>query len=203
MSRPARRASRRWLACPRPVGQLDGPALRARQVRCAPYGELDEAECDRSWIERCAGRAGSRKGDGRGRRAGPGGVSRRDDRGGLSSADGLGSGRGGAGPLAGRPLGDGRARWPRSTAGLVVLALAIVGLTRLRNRGAAEQRATTRALWTATAVNAASSLLRRGPEVHGEATPKAESSGSHRSALLIGGGLALILLGFLFPSARA
>jgi len=86
------------------------------------------------------------------------------------------------------------------TAGLVVLALAILGLTRMRNRGAAEQRATTRALWTATAVNAASSLLRRGPEGHGEATAKAENSGSHRSALLIGGGLALILLGFLFPS---
>jgi Tfp pilus assembly protein PilX len=82
----------------------------------------------------------------------------------------------------------------------VVLALAILGLTRMRNRGAAEQRATTRALWTATAVNAASSLLRRGPEGHGEATAKAENSGSHRSALLIGGGLALILLGFLFPS---
>jgi hypothetical protein len=88
------------------------------------------------------------------------------------------------------------------TAGLVVLALAIVGLTRARNRGAAEQRATTRALWTATAVNAASSLLRRGPEGHGEATAKAENSGSHRSALLIGGGLALILLGILFPSGK-
>lgn len=86
------------------------------------------------------------------------------------------------------------------TGGLVVLALAIVGLTRARNRGAAEQRATTRALWTATAVNAASSLLRRGPTVQAEAAPAGESSGSHRSALLIGGGLALILLGILFPS---
>ena len=86
------------------------------------------------------------------------------------------------------------------TAGLVVLALAIVGLTRLRNRGAAEQRATTRALWTATAANAASALLRRGPEVRAEAASTAESGGSHRSALLIGGGLVLILLGILFPS---
>jgi hypothetical protein len=86
------------------------------------------------------------------------------------------------------------------TAGLVVLALAIVGLTRHRNRGAAEQRATTRALWTATAVNAASSLLRRGPEVRAEAPPAAESSGRHRSAFLIGGGLVLILLGILFPA---
>ena len=86
------------------------------------------------------------------------------------------------------------------TAGLVVLALAILGLTRMRNQGAAEQRATTRALWTATAVNAASSLLRRGPEVRAEAAPTGESSGSHRSALLIGGGLVLILLGILFPS---
>lgn len=86
------------------------------------------------------------------------------------------------------------------TAGLVVLALAIVGLTRLRNKGAADQRATTRALWAATAVNAASSLLRRGPAVQADPAPAGESGGSHRSALLIGGGLALILLGILFPS---
>jgi hypothetical protein len=86
------------------------------------------------------------------------------------------------------------------TAGLVVLALATLALTRRRNKGAANQRATTRALWTATAVNAASSLLRRGPGVQAEAAPATESSGSHRSALLIGGGLALILLGILFPS---
>jgi hypothetical protein len=86
------------------------------------------------------------------------------------------------------------------TAGLVGLALATVGLTRLRNKGAAEQRATTRALWTATAVNAASALLRRGPDVPSEAAPAGESGASHRSALLIGGGLALILLGILFPS---
>jgi hypothetical protein len=85
------------------------------------------------------------------------------------------------------------------TAGLVGLAFAILGLTRLRNRGAAEQRATTRALWTATAVNAASTLLRRGPGVQAEAAPASEGGGSHRSALLIGGGLALILLGILFP----
>jgi hypothetical protein len=86
------------------------------------------------------------------------------------------------------------------TAGLVVLALATLALTRRRNKGAADQRATTRALWTATAVNAASSLLRRGPTVQAEAASAGESSGSHRSALLIGGGLALILLGILFPS---
>jgi hypothetical protein len=86
------------------------------------------------------------------------------------------------------------------TAGLVVLALATLALTRRRNKGAADQRATTRALWTATAVNAASSLLRRGPAVQAEAAPAVDSSASHRSALLIGGGLALILLGILFPS---
>jgi hypothetical protein len=86
------------------------------------------------------------------------------------------------------------------TAGLVVLALSVVGLTRRRNKGTAEQRATTRALWTATAANAASALLHRGPDLRAGATPAGESSASHRSALMIGGGLLLILLGILFPS---
>lgn len=88
------------------------------------------------------------------------------------------------------------------TGGLIVLAIAIVGLTRRRNRGSAEQRATTRALWTATAVNAASTLLRRGPEAQATAVPSGASGESHRSALLIAGGLALILLAFLFPSGK-
>ena len=86
------------------------------------------------------------------------------------------------------------------TAGLVVLAVGIVGLTRHRNRGAAEQRALTRALWTSTAINAASTLLRRDAKGPAEAPPSDSGSGSHRSALLIGGGLALILLAFLLPS---
>jgi hypothetical protein len=104
------------------------------------------------------------------------------------------------------------------TAGLVVLALAIVGLTKARNRSSADQRASTRALWAATAVNAASALLRRGPDARPEARPDARheaaasgSGGGHgaghggggqRSALLIGGGLAMILLAFLFPSGK-
>lgn len=91
-------------------------------------------------------------------------------------------------------------------AGLVVLALAIVGLTRMRNRGTAEQRATTRALWTATAVNAASAMLRRGPQAEvqssGDTAPPGDGTGSSRSTLLILGGLVLILLGFFLPSGK-
>ena len=95
------------------------------------------------------------------------------------------------------------------TGALVVLALALFGLTRRHNRRTAEERATTRALWTATAVNAASALLQRGPVGRAEATAPEEAAvdggggtggGGHRSALLIGGGLALILLGVFFPS---
>jgi hypothetical protein len=88
------------------------------------------------------------------------------------------------------------------TAGLVVLALAVVALTQRHNKETAEQRATTRALWTATAANAASALLRRGPDARGEASPTGESGGGHRSAVLIVGGLLLILLAILFPSAK-
>lgn len=82
-------------------------------------------------------------------------------------------------------------------AGLVVLSVLIVWISRMRNRRTAELRATTRALWAATAVNAASAILRsdsRGNE--------AEQGGSHRSALLIAGGLALMLLAFLFPGGK-
>jgi hypothetical protein len=100
------------------------------------------------------------------------------------------------------------------TGGLVVLALAIVGLTRWRNRRTADDRAATRALWTATAVNAAGTLLRRGPLRRSEAAAPGQASvdggdgtggggkagGGHRSALLIGGGIALILLGLFLPS---
>ncbi|MES2914195.1 MAG: hypothetical protein V4753_03650 [Pseudomonadota bacterium] len=83
------------------------------------------------------------------------------------------------------------------SAGLVVLSFLIVWISRMRNRRTAKLRATTRALWAATAVNAASAILRsdsRGPE--------AEQGGSHRSALLIAGGLALMLLAFLFPGGK-
>ncbi len=100
------------------------------------------------------------------------------------------------------------------TGGLVVLAVAIVGLTRMRNRRTADERAATRALWTATAVNAAGTLLRRGALRRSEATAPAQASvdggegrggggktgGGGRSALLIGGGIALILLGLFYPS---
>jgi hypothetical protein len=100
------------------------------------------------------------------------------------------------------------------TLALVLLALAVVGLTRRRNRLSAEARAVTRALWTATAVQAAGTLLRHGPFGRGEARAPAEAAdlgvaaaesagktgGGHRSALLIGGGIALILLGIFFPS---
>jgi hypothetical protein len=101
------------------------------------------------------------------------------------------------------------------TLALVLLALAVVGLTRRRNRLSAEARAGTRALWTATAVQAAGTLLRHGPFGRGNAQTPAEAAGlgasgagesggkaggGHRSALLIGGGIALILLGIFYPS---
>jgi hypothetical protein len=88
------------------------------------------------------------------------------------------------------------------TAGLVALALAIVGLAKARNRNAAEQRAMTRALWAATAVNAASTLLRREARANAGPEPSEPAAANHRSTLLIIGGLALILLAFLFPSVR-
>ncbi len=88
------------------------------------------------------------------------------------------------------------------TAGLVVLALAIVGLTKARNRSTADQRAMTRALWAATAVNAASTLLRGEPQARASAAPSEPAATNHRSILLFAGGLALILLAFLLPSGR-
>ena len=86
------------------------------------------------------------------------------------------------------------------TAGLVALALAIVGLTKARNRSTADQRAMTRALWAATAVNAASTLLRGEPQARASAAPSEPAGTNHRSILLFAGGLALILLAFLLPS---
>jgi hypothetical protein len=88
------------------------------------------------------------------------------------------------------------------TAGLVVLALGSVWVTVARNRRHSRVRAETRALWVATAVNAAGLLLRRGPDAAAAADPAAGSSGNHRSALLIAGGLALILLALLLPSGK-
>jgi hypothetical protein len=82
-------------------------------------------------------------------------------------------------------------------AGLVVLSVLIVWISRMRNRRTAELRATTRALWAATAVNTASTILRGEPRASGE-----EQAGSHRSVLLIAGGLALMLLAFLFPGGK-
>ena len=68
-------------------------------------------------------------------------------------------------------------------AGLALLAVLIVWILRARVRRTAELRATTRALWAATAVNAASAILR------GESQGReGEAAGSHRSALLVAGG---------------
>ncbi len=104
------------------------------------------------------------------------------------------------------------------TAGLVLFALVLVWLTQARNRTYAAQRATTRALWMATAVNAASTVLRGqirpdartgsrtdarpepGPEPGSESAEAAP--GNHRSLLLVAGGLVLILLAFLVPSGK-
>lgn len=88
------------------------------------------------------------------------------------------------------------------TGGLVLLALILVWGTRARNRTSAAQRATTRALWVATAVNAASTILRRDGRKDAGAAPSETSSGNHRSLLLIAGGLVLLLLAFLVPSGR-
>jgi hypothetical protein len=88
------------------------------------------------------------------------------------------------------------------TAGLVFLALILVWGAQARNRSSATQRAATRALWVATAVNAASAILRRdGSNEAGPASPDTSSKG-HRSLLLITGGLVLILLAFLIPSGK-
>ena len=83
--------------------------------------------------------------------------------------------------------------------GLVVLALLVVWITSARNRRTAELRATTRALWTATAVNAVGTILRGEP--HGQ-DGEAGQSAPHRSALLIAGGFALMLLAFLLPGTK-
>lgn len=82
-------------------------------------------------------------------------------------------------------------------AGLVALSFLIVWISRMRNRRTAELRATTRALWAATAVNDASAILRS--DARGQ---DGEQGGSHRSALLIAGGLALMLLALLFPGGK-
>ena len=89
------------------------------------------------------------------------------------------------------------------TGGLVLLALVLVWATRARNRSSATDRATTRALWVATAVNAASTILRRDGRTETGAAPAPETpSGSYRTVLLIAGGLVLILLAFLIPSGK-
>lgn len=87
---------------------------------------------------------------------------------------------------------------------LAVLALLVVWLAGAQNRRSAELRATTRALWAATAVSAASAILRGEPPAKGDPHATGQDpGGGHRSALLIAGGLALLLLAFLFPSGRA
>jgi hypothetical protein len=90
------------------------------------------------------------------------------------------------------------------TVGLILLAIGLVLGTRWRNAGAARERSMTRSLWVATAVNAAGALLRRGPDAEtatgAGATTGWPTGGGGRSALLIGGGIALILLGVLMPS---
>ena len=84
--------------------------------------------------------------------------------------------------------------------GLIILALLIVWFTTARNRRTAEMRKSTRALWAATAVNAASAILRSEPKAQDGGAEQA--SGSHRSTLLIVGGLALMLLALLVPGGR-
>lgn len=84
--------------------------------------------------------------------------------------------------------------------GMIVLALLIVWITTARNRRTAELRATTRALWAATAVNAASAILRSEPQ--GQDGGTGQGGGTHRSALLVVGGLALMLLALLVPGGH-
>lgn len=86
--------------------------------------------------------------------------------------------------------------------GLVLLAILVVWSVSARNRRSSELRASTRALWAATALNAASAVLRADPVPH-DAAPEGEGSHkSHRSMFLIAGGLALILLALLFPGGH-
>lgn len=82
---------------------------------------------------------------------------------------------------------------------LVVVAVLAVWITSARNRRSAELRATTRALWAATAVNAASAILRGESHAPEAAAQPGGGGTSHRSAFLIAGGLALILLALLVP----
>ena len=94
--------------------------------------------------------------------------------------------------------------------GLVLLALILVLGTRARSRSSATERSATRALWVATAVNAASMMLRRDTQsatAHpasdtATAASEAGPAANHRSILLIVGGLALILLALFIPSGK-
>jgi hypothetical protein len=88
------------------------------------------------------------------------------------------------------------------TGGLIVLAVLIVWLAGMRNRASQERRAATRALWVSTAVTAASALLHRDTPAAGVADDPGAAPTSHRSAWLVVGGLALLILAFLFPSAK-
>lgn len=89
--------------------------------------------------------------------------------------------------------------------GLVVLSGLMLWMTRSRNRRSAELRVATRALWTATAANAASSLLRRESKptsAEPDSEPGHQSGGSLRSAFLVAAGLALMLLAYLYPGGK-
>ncbi|WP_137111537.1 hypothetical protein [Rhodobacter sp. SY28-1] len=90
-------------------------------------------------------------------------------------------------------------------AGLVLVAILTVWSMSARNRRSSELRATTRALWVATALNAASAVLRGNPAMQDGHEPGPEAEGgqkSHRSMFLIAGGLALILLALLAPGGK-
>lgn len=95
-----------------------------------------------------------------------------------------------------------------STGGLVVLAMLLVWGIGARNRRSAELRASTRALWAATAVNAASAVMRGGERQApadgaepGAGTGTGTGAGKTGKTLLVAGGIALMLLAFLFPSS--
>jgi hypothetical protein len=82
-----------------------------------------------------------------------------------------------------------------AAAGLAVLASLMVAVTSARHRRAAERRAATRAVWTATAITAVDALIRRAPTAD---RPESGSPGrTTRSGVLLAGGLALILLALL------
>lgn len=91
-----------------------------------------------------------------------------------------------------------------SAGGLVVLALLLVWGIGARNRRSAELRASTRALWAATAVNAASAVMRGGERqapTDGAEPGTGAGAGNTGKTLLVAGGIALMLLAFLFPSS--